>query len=79
MPAERLWRPARHGIRVDKDSALDGADRCDLHGGKTFWSPDFDELKQRLNQAVIVDGRNLYNPAHGRTGHQYFAGCDSHS
>lgn len=29
---------------------------------KNFWSPDFDELKAKLNDAVIFDGRNLYQP-----------------
>lgn len=27
-----------------------------------FRAPDFDEMQQRLNQAVIIDGRNLYSP-----------------
>jgi UDPglucose 6-dehydrogenase len=31
---------------------------------KTFWSPDFALIKQKLKRPVIVDGRNLYNPAH---------------
>jgi UDPglucose 6-dehydrogenase len=30
---------------------------------KAFKSPDFVELKSRLKQAVIFDGRNLYEPA----------------
>jgi len=29
---------------------------------KNFWSPDFDMLKQTLADAVIFDGRNLYQP-----------------
>jgi UDPglucose 6-dehydrogenase len=29
-----------------------------------FWSPDFEDIKSRLSSPVIVDGRNLYNPAH---------------
>ena len=31
---------------------------------KMFWSPDFEDIKSRLSSPVIVDGRNLYNPAH---------------
>lgn len=27
-----------------------------------FRNPDFDDLKQLLNQPVLVDGRNIYNP-----------------
>jgi UDPglucose 6-dehydrogenase len=30
---------------------------------KEFRSPDFGEIKSRLKQPVIVDGRNLYDPA----------------
>ncbi len=29
---------------------------------KNFWSPDFDLIKERLKDAVIFDGRNLYQP-----------------
>jgi len=29
---------------------------------KNFWSPDFDMLKEKLADAVIFDGRNLYQP-----------------
>ncbi len=29
---------------------------------KNFWSPDFDLLKEKLGDAVIFDGRNLYQP-----------------
>jgi UDPglucose 6-dehydrogenase len=30
---------------------------------KPFWSPDFQQLLQRMRGAVIFDGRNLYPPA----------------
>ncbi|WP_396590096.1 UDP-glucose dehydrogenase family protein [Allomuricauda sp. R78024] len=30
---------------------------------KEFRSPDFDEIKKQLNQAIIFDGRNQYNDA----------------
>jgi len=30
---------------------------------KNFWSPDFDLIKNTLKDAVIFDGRNLYQPA----------------
>ena len=29
---------------------------------KAFWSPDFRRLKRLLKQAVIFDGRNIYDP-----------------
>ena len=30
---------------------------------KNFWSPDFEHIKETLKDAVIFDGRNLYQPA----------------
>jgi UDPglucose 6-dehydrogenase len=40
---------------------------------KEFRSPDFDGLKARLKQPVILDGRNLYDPALVRgAGFEYF-------
>jgi UDPglucose 6-dehydrogenase len=39
-----------------------------------FRSPDFDQLKARLREPVIVDGRNLYDPALlWEAGFRYFA------
>ena len=53
-------------VYVDsKEQALDGADCLTIcTEWKMFWSPDFDDIKQRLKQPIIVDGRNLYNPAY---------------
>ena len=53
-------------VYVDsKDAALEGADCLVVcTEWKTFWSPDFDTIKARLNNPIIIDGRNLYNPAH---------------
>jgi UDPglucose 6-dehydrogenase len=30
---------------------------------KAFRSPDFEQVKARLKQPVVIDGRNLYEPA----------------
>ena len=44
--------------------ALDGADALIIvTEWKEFRSPDFDEIKKRLKQPVVFDGRNLYEPA----------------
>ncbi len=32
-----------------------------------FRSPDFDDIKRRLKQPVVFDGRNVYEPAAMRT------------
>jgi len=44
-------------------AALDGADALVIiTEWKEFRSPDFDDLRKRLRQPVIFDGRNLYDP-----------------
>ncbi|MCF6209982.1 MAG: UDP-glucose/GDP-mannose dehydrogenase family protein [Gammaproteobacteria bacterium] len=45
------------------EAALDGADALvTLTEWNIFRSPDFNLIKQRLSQPVIVDGRNMYDP-----------------
>ena len=53
------------GVRVslDGDDALDEADAlCVVTEWQEFRNPDFDYLKHKLNQPVIFDGRNLWDP-----------------
>ena len=46
-----------------KEAALDGADCLAIcTEWKSFRSPDFEGIKQRLTSALIFDGRNLYDP-----------------
>jgi len=48
----------------DLYAAADGADALILvTEWKAFRSPDFERLKQCLNESVIFDGRNIYEPA----------------
>ncbi|MEX0960228.1 MAG: UDP-glucose/GDP-mannose dehydrogenase family protein [Burkholderiales bacterium] len=43
-------------------AALDGADALVIvTEWKEFRSPDFEEIKRRLKQPVVIDGRNLYD------------------
>jgi len=43
--------------------ALEGADALIvMTEWKNFWSPDFEQIKATLKQAVIFDGRNIYDP-----------------
>ncbi len=45
-------------------AALDDADALVIvTEWKEFRSPDFDEIRKRLKQPVVFDGRNLYEPA----------------
>jgi UDPglucose 6-dehydrogenase len=47
--------------------ALDGADALVIvTEWKPFRHPDFAEMKKRLKEAVLFDGRNLYDPTHMR-------------
>ena len=56
-------------------SALDGADALVIiTEWQEFRSPDFDAIKDKLADAVVVDGRNLYEPKTvERYGLKYYA------
>lgn len=58
-----------------KEAALNDADALVIcTEWKNFRAPDFDSLKQTLRNAVIFDGRNLYDPeVVRRHGFSYFA------
>ena len=48
----------------DQASALHGSDALlVVTEWRQFKSPDFDQIKLTLKQPVVVDGRNLYDPA----------------
>lgn len=52
------------GYAGSPQSALDGADcLVILTEWKEFRSPDFKDIRRRLRTPVIIDGRNLYDPA----------------
>ncbi len=52
------------GYANSPQAALDGADcLVIITEWKEFRSPDFDDIKRRLRTPVIIDGRNLYEPA----------------
>jgi UDPglucose 6-dehydrogenase len=59
------------------DSPLDAAAGADALIVVTEWqefrSPDFAELRRRMKQPLVFDGRNLYDPAQARAaGMEYF-------
>jgi UDPglucose 6-dehydrogenase len=58
-----------------KEAALQGADALVIcTEWQQFRSPDFDAIKQSLRQPIVVDGRNLYDPARmKKRGFRYFA------
>lgn len=46
-----------------QESTLENVDAlCVVTEWKVFWSPNFRDLKTKLADKVIFDGRNLYNP-----------------
>ena len=51
----------------DTDSARAALHDCDalliVTEWKEFRSPDFDAIRTELKQPVVIDGRNLYDPA----------------
>lgn len=63
--AQRILKGVE-GVRYasSPNEALEGADALVIvTEWKEFRSPDFDLIKQSLKQPLIVDGRNLYDPA----------------
>jgi UDPglucose 6-dehydrogenase len=61
LDAEQM---ARVEFRATPMDALDGAEALLIvTEWKAFRSPDFDQIKARLKQPVIIDGRNLFEPA----------------
>lgn len=79
---EAMTEAARlYGQRADltlcdtQEAALQGADALLVcTEWQQFRAPDFDLLRQTLKQAIIFDGRNLYDPARLRQrGFTYYA------
>ncbi|MBN7820227.1 UDP-glucose dehydrogenase family protein [Bowmanella yangjiangensis] len=70
-----------YGVRDDlslvgtKEAALKGADALIIcTEWQQFKAPDFDLIKQQLGEAVIFDGRNLFEPSRmTRKGFTYYA------
>jgi UDPglucose 6-dehydrogenase len=62
--AKKLFK-GRDGFKIYKDpyKAAKGADALVLiTEWKLYWAPDFDRLGREMNQAVIIDGRNIWSP-----------------
>lgn len=62
--ASRIFKKTR-GLSFAKthNLALDGADALVIvTEWKEFRSPDFSEIKQKIKEKVIFDGRNMYEP-----------------
>jgi hypothetical protein len=85
MPAARRLYANELRVRFAATplAALDGAEALAIvTEWKEFRNPDFGEIRKRLKQPLLFDGRNLYEPARARRfGLQYFGigrgDCDS--
>lgn len=60
---------------TDKEAALNGADALAIcTEWKQFRAPRFDNIREKLSQPVIVDGRNMYDPKDlKKMGFHYYA------
>jgi UDPglucose 6-dehydrogenase len=66
MPAARQALAGTPGLQFADTpmQALEGADALVVvTEWKAYRSPDFERMRQLMRQPVIVDGRNLYEPA----------------
>lgn len=67
MPACQKLYGERQDIEFanSKEEAIQNADCLVIcTEWKVFWSPDFEDIKRRLSAPIIIDGRNLFNPAY---------------
>ncbi|NOT12676.1 MAG: UDP-glucose/GDP-mannose dehydrogenase family protein [Methylococcaceae bacterium] len=62
--AKRIYGDKAGLVLVETaEAALQGANAlCVVTEWKNFWSPDFEFIKHTLKDAVVFDGRNLYQP-----------------
>jgi UDPglucose 6-dehydrogenase len=77
MPeAARLYPDHKNLLLLPSlEDALHGADALVIvTEWSVFLSPDFDFMKKTLKQAVVFDGRNLYEPDYMKAlGFDYYA------
>ncbi|AQV14832.1 nucleotide sugar dehydrogenase [Acinetobacter pittii] len=62
---------ATYGVREDLilctdqyQAAQDAHALCLVTAWKQYWSPDFKQLQQLMKHPLILDGRNIYDPAY---------------
>ena len=79
MAAEALYAQyGKHPLLTIAKTASDAVTDADamvlVTAWDEFWNPDFEQLKHLLKQAVIFDGRNIYDPEFMQEqGFRYFA------
>lgn len=76
MPALSEWAGLRDDL-ILSDTPYDAVKEAEalllVTEWKAYWTPDFAQIKASLKQPVILDGRNIYDPAYlGSLGFTYF-------
>jgi len=63
--AKRIYgdKPGLVLVETAEEALLGANALCVVTEWKNFWSPDFEFIKKTLKDAVIFDGRNLYQPS----------------
>ena len=63
--AKRIYgdKPGLVLVETAEEALKDANALCVVTEWKNFWSPDFELIKNTLKDAVIFDGRNLYQPS----------------
>ena len=76
LPALARWAGERDDLTLCQDpyeAATEAEALLLVTEWKDYWSPDFEALKNRLVQPVLLDGRNIFDPAYVRSlGFAYF-------
>lgn len=68
-PELARWAEGRGTLIIHDDpyQAAQGVDALMLvTEWKSYWSPDWDELKMAMRTPLVLDGRNIYDPAYVR-------------
>ena len=76
LPALARWAGERDDLVLHDDpyAAAEGADALMLvTEWKSYWSPDFKRLKDDMREPLLLDGRNVWDPAFvKRSGFTYY-------
>lgn len=76
LPALATWAGKRDDLVLHDDpyTAVAGADALMLvTEWKSYWSPDFARLKAEMRAPLVLDGRNVWDPAYmKRSGFTYY-------
>lgn len=74
LQAQYGAHPLLHIAKTAEEATLQADALVLVTAWDEFWSPDFEQLKRNLKQAVVFDGRNMFEPDFmAAQGFRYFA------